>query len=204
MLTDATERAAQNTQVEQGGFRPLPRLQPTLSVRFFPFEWYGSGIVPLRWLSSGSPGRRPADTRAFAPEGRGCVVVGGLQSVIVRNLAQRLHSMPCRDRVTEAHPMGHKTAGFPGVAPGTRRGALAAPSLGPKGGLLPCQGRFRSGSVRAGCDSGRDREGRDTIPRRGGTLRVRRPRQSGRGIPPARSPARPTRSYVSHTSGSNA
>ena len=44
------------------------------------------------------------------------VVVGGLWSAIERNIAQRLHSMPCRDRVTEEHPMGHNTAGFPGVA----------------------------------------------------------------------------------------
>ena len=68
--------------------------------------------------------------------------------------------------------MGHKAAGFPGVAPGTRCGA------------------------RAGCDSGRARGGRDTVTRRHGALRVRRPRLSGLGIPPARSPARPTRSYV--------
>ena len=91
--------------------------------------------------------------------------------------------------------MGHKTVGFPGVAPGTRRGALAAPSLGPKGGSSWGGSRARGVSEAAARGQGVIRGvtggGRDAIPRQRGTSKVRRPRRSGLGIPPARSPARP-------------
>ena len=60
--------------------------------------------------------------------------------------------------VTEEHPLGRKTAGFRGVAPGTTGGAIPLRPLLPNDVIGPANaGRSGAAGRPAECDSGRDK-----------------------------------------------